>query len=845
MPVKSLELFSGGPDQDIHGRAVDGGGVTGLDEGTWDKVENSPGAGTFDIVKAPFLGAAAREVALNAASIPNIDLIASRQPGDLLGLLVYSSNIARSSAAPSGWTEINRSSLAGDLAFYARECDGSEADTVTVTFTGGGAAGTEQHAFSFGVRGNITSPIGEVGPNSSWLSANNLGPISGITPDAADSLVLLFGAKQNDFNVTPAASPTASGWTLARDSDQTAGNDSATALFWQLLSGTPTVSDATIADTGQPGAGTGFMVEVKMGGDVPGGVAHKGSATLEDWNHYVVKDIPNVGDSFGDYMVEAEFVINNLEDSTFIAVLARHDDTLETGYELNAVPVDGGMLSIRLYHIWDDFYTEEREILNYSGVDWRSGPVRLKLCVSGPSFAVDIKAYIGTNDDDMVRVIPDDGTLDPLGNFIHTPPSGEEIEGGWPGLCMHDHTPGGGGTAHYCTMWRASDTCDLVPCTGGPENPYPENPPPIPPPPEASEFPWERGGFRYPTSPSSAHTLGRFRTPSVSEGIARKAVWERGAWREILTFDGETIPEPNTPEPPYHDPCYIVPPIDPGPLDPITGRFFGMSNTPMGAVGGLFTGNQKALGNWYTSDLPFAASRGCVMVGGPGGGDRIKLNGNRWDYDFFLDAWRGIFTPLYSTLLTYTSSGFFFGASIADDVTSESLWGPGGVDMTEFASAVGVLHSEFPGIRLGSRMRPSQAPFDIGLDFYFCQYSAERGSASSFAATEYTICLARSAYLIVCINYLHGGDGSSGVRYANGTHKGQSAWNWMCSPTEVVTYFDEQLDAIEAIDSSAALVAGGLGYQYLPEFLELDDGTYTMIEALSIAHNRFAALTPP
>jgi hypothetical protein len=233
-------------------------------------------------------------------------------------------------------------------------------------------------------------------------------------------------------------------------------------------------------------------------------------------------------------------------------------------------------------------------------------------------------------------------------------------------------------------------------------------------------------------------------------------------------------------------------------------------------------------------------------VGGPGG-SRTKLNGTTCNLDYFINAWRIVLTPLYPLLLQYHALGWFFGQSLADDVTSSSLWNRvGGIPMAELATAFATIKADFPGLRYGARMRPSQAPFDIGADFYYAQYSFERGAAGPWAAAEYTLSLARSAYLIPSLNYLHGGSGTGTGdfprRYANGTIKGQGPFNWMCSPTEVATYIPTILAACLAVDGTAAKIAGFLGYQYLAEYLTLADSTYTMLEALAIAHDALAGL---
>lgn len=395
--------------------------------------------------------------------------------------------------------------------------------------------------------------------------------------------------------------------------------------------------------------------------------------------------------------------------------------------------------------------------------------------------------------------------------------------------------------------------CETEGCTGGPDNPYPWEPPPIDPPVDvAREFPMQRGAWRAPVEPSAATAEGVQRMPQPLPGETRKWVMARGVWRPILIYDGDTIPEPDTPLPPHHDPCYQVPMLPPaGPVVPITGRFFGMSNTPLGALGDLFNGTQKALGPWYTSDLPFVASRGCVLVGAQGGKCNTRVNCTTWDKNYWIDATRAILAPRYALLLTHTASGAFFGYSCADDIESAALWNhPGGVPLDEFAEAVAVIKAEFPGIRIGARVRPGHLPFNPGLDFYTAQWSIQRGPAGSWAAHEYTIALSRNAYLIWSYNYLHGGSGGAyggdfPQRYANGTIRGNGPNNWLAAPTEVATYVPAAMQAILAVDGSAAKLAGALGYQYLASYLAMADSNMTMMDAFGIAHNAVAVLPPP
>lgn len=810
----------------------DGGGDPALQVGNWARVDGSPGAGTWDIVATAMLGGRPGAVANNAASI-TVNLPYDPPVGGFLGVVVGTrDSTARDPQTPTGYTQVVSATGAGKVVLYGRTVDGTEGSSVTITFAGGGAAGTDQLAFAFAVADFLE--VGAIGAASSWLSADNLGPITGLTPEVADSTILLIGFKQNDFaGTSPPA--TATGWQLAQFRESTFGNDAGMVLLWQEQVGGPTpIPDATIIDTGvtdSAGAGVGFMVELKRLQAPLGRCRHRTPSGLRDWNHYVVKDIPDIGgDGITDYMVEGIYNFRS-EEAEFCGVLARHNDdpAQETGYEWNCLPPlinQPGTALLQLYHIWQDTYTVLRAVTVPSiafGEDFK-----LRMCIEGSPFAVQFKCYV--ND---VLIIPDDGTLDPLGIFEHTPPSGQEIVGGWPGGCLNDGTDERAGIGIELIQWRVGSTCEDTPCSGPPSNPYPTNPPPPSAPPTGIRV-MQIGQWRDVISmlPKAVGTL---------RAVLGGAVMALGVRRPIYVFDGETIPEPDTPEPPFHDPCFLVPPLDAGPVLPLVGRFFGPSNTPIGALGPLFTGTQKALGGWYTTDLPEAVSRGAVLVGAQGGSTGIKLAGNIWDLTTFINGTRAKIAPLYALLLSHTGSGGFFGYSMCDDFESKTLWRPNGIPLNELVIAINTIRSEFPGIRLGARMRPSQTAVDPGFDFYTAQYTSERGPAFGWAANEYGLALARNAFIILSLNYLHGGDGSSGFRYLNGTIKGQSDNNWECSAAEVASYFTNMYAGAQSVDSSAAKLAGSLGYQYDPTFLTRPG----MIDAFIIARNALAALPAP
>jgi hypothetical protein len=183
----------------------------------------------------------------------------------------------------------------------------------------------------------------------------------------------------------------------------------------------------------------------------------------------------------------------------------------------------------------------------------------------------------------------------------------------------------------------------------------------------------------------------------------------------------------------------------------------------------------------------------------------------------------------------------FFGYSMVDDFTSEKLWPPNGWSAAQMSFALNALRNEFPDIRWGCRAFPSQFGSNPGFDFYSAQYNHQFGNPASWGADQYGTAAGWNAYVWLNLNYLHGGDGSSGIRYLNGTLKGQSENNFFMSPSEVQTYFTQMYLGAQTVDSGVPKLAGSIGYQYYAPFLAQSG----MLAAMVTARNALAALPPP
>lgn len=365
--------------------------------------------------------------------------------------------------------------------------------------------------------------------------------------------------------------------------------------------------------------------------------------------------------------------------------------------------------------------------------------------------------------------------------------------------------------------------CLRYPCEGGDDNPYPYDPPPDAEPPPVYIGVMTLGKWESVLVESIApEDFGRFGIVQVEN---RPGTMLFGKWNPLVPDLGDEPPPPNTPEPPFHDPCLLLPPVDHG-IIPIVGTaYFGMGNTPPSALGDLFTFTQKAVGAWTASDLTVCEARASKMVVAQGGYDRM-MSGGKWN---LATAMNFADTELVPRLATLLRPGCF-GYSMADDISSASLWGiSGGIPKGELVTFIAYLHSVLPGVLIGGRILPSQFTFDPGLDFYTAQYVYERHPASAFRALEQGLAQSRGAYIILSQNYLHGGDGSSGIIIVNNTMR---SGHYCMSPAEVIANGDE-------LYTDGSNLAGALGYQFGEPLFMNQAG---IVDALTTNRNRIAAL---
>src|SRR3990172_287930 len=123
-------------------------------------------------------------------------------------------------------------------------------------------------------RGNdVTSPLGNVGADSNWAAAQNIGPITAVSLTNVDQLLLVIAGRQQDMGtngistVVSTLSGDSQTWVEIEERGTTLGSDAGYVWNYAITSGTPSITDKTFTNSNtQTAAGCGMMVAFKIGG---------------------------------------------------------------------------------------------------------------------------------------------------------------------------------------------------------------------------------------------------------------------------------------------------------------------------------------------------------------------------------------------------------------------------------------------------------------------------------------------------------------------------------------------------------------------------------------------------
>ena len=219
-------------------------------------------------------GTITRKNGVVSMSVPAPSVYAA---GDLHCLLVYSRDSGLSSVTPSGWSETKRftsgdSSRGGELVLYHKIGSGASELATTVQWpNGAGVPGTSQLARWFVLSNGSTilaNIVAATGSGKSWPSQTSMGPIPGVTSTRSDAIVLIIGARANDFGggsvdenwLSATTGPETWGRLFATGTDN--GLDAGFFVDYSSPAGIASITTKSYSLTSgsQAGAGCGFMV---------------------------------------------------------------------------------------------------------------------------------------------------------------------------------------------------------------------------------------------------------------------------------------------------------------------------------------------------------------------------------------------------------------------------------------------------------------------------------------------------------------------------------------------------------------------------------------------------------
>ena len=210
-----------------------------------------------------FRAAGAATTANNSAGPLAPALPAGVAVGDLLVVQFqnFGGTNARVPSIANDWTSyVWQNGTASHL--VAWKIAGSGESAPSITLTGTGANNDTQLARVFAFYTNLSGYAIELdvaGTNSTNASADNVGPITGVTVGATGNLTLVSSGKTNDWN----GAATLANYTAAGLTESTTGNDAGMSLLYRLSTPSGGTGNLTVTDNGgtaSNGAGFGTIL---------------------------------------------------------------------------------------------------------------------------------------------------------------------------------------------------------------------------------------------------------------------------------------------------------------------------------------------------------------------------------------------------------------------------------------------------------------------------------------------------------------------------------------------------------------------------------------------------------
>jgi hypothetical protein len=159
---------------------------------------------------------------------------------------------------------------------------------------------------------------------------------------------------------------------------------------------------------------------------------------------------------------------------------------------------------------------------------------------------------------------------------------------------------------------------------------------------------------------------------------------------------------------------------------------------------------------------------------------------------FSLSKWKGMVDRFKRVdFSSYIADGTLLGNYIIDEPGHATRWGRGGISAATVEEMARYSKQLWPGMRTMARVVPSWLD-DAGiryqyLDAAWAQYAARKGDVKQWISAEVRAAQNLRLGLVVSLNILNGGDGSSRIRRV-------SSGNYAMSAKELQAYGNALLD---------------------------------------------------
>jgi hypothetical protein len=219
----------------------------------------------------------------------------------------------------------------------------------------------------------------------------------------------------------------------------------------------------------------------------------------------------------------------------------------------------------------------------------------------------------------------------------------------------------------------------------------------------------------------------------------------------------------------------------PSPLTALTapGIGFGMANMPGSALNSIHNSSMQGLEpSWLMAELAIARSKGArlilKMVGGPD--DRIK----NADGTFSLTKWKALVYRFKALSLTsYINDGTLMGNFLIDEPHNPNKWGGKAIPQATVEAMAKYSKQLWPTLTTFARVMPTwlaqSTTIYTGLDAGWVQYESYQGNVTTKITNEVAAAKKKGLGVIVGLNVLDGGNGSSGIKGTRTGHFAMSA----------------------------------------------------------------------